>query len=150
MCDCRQPNIQADAIEPVVCEFVRGLLADPEREVWMWSEKLAEAGRKRVRYQEMAAASLITFDELNTRRRPFRRTWMPYPERNRLYRMLRLEITPSEDGSYKVQGAFCTGEPLSGQRSTPTWSPSSTTQGTSSGSSIRSWKSGTACCWRAP
>src|SRR5215204_898590 len=108
MCDCRQPNIQADAIETVVCEFVRGLLADPEREVWMWSEKLAEAGRKRVRYQEMAAASFIP-EDLDA---------LSGAERNRLYRMLRLENTPSEDGSYKVQGAYCTGEPLSGQRST--------------------------------
>ena len=28
-------------------------------------------------------------------------------EKNRLYQMLRLEVTPSEDG-YKVSGAFCT------------------------------------------
>ena len=28
-------------------------------------------------------------------------------EKNRLYRMLRLEVTPSEEG-YKVSGAFCT------------------------------------------
>jgi hypothetical protein len=77
MCDCRQPNIQAGVVEPVVCEFVRALLADPERirlgmdrmiaveretakgrperEVRMWSEKLAEASHKRTCYQEMAA-----------------------------------------------------------------------------------------------
>ena len=28
-------------------------------------------------------------------------------EKNRLYQMLRLEITPSEEG-YEVSGAFCT------------------------------------------
>jgi hypothetical protein len=28
-------------------------------------------------------------------------------EKNRLYQMLRLEVTPSEEG-YKVSGAFCT------------------------------------------
>ena len=35
-------------------------------------------------------------------------------ERNRLYRMLRLEITPVEDGTRRVQGVFCTGELSSG------------------------------------
>ncbi len=33
-------------------------------------------------------------------------------ERNELYRMLRLELTPSDRG-YKVSRAFCTPEPLS-------------------------------------
>jgi site-specific DNA recombinase len=176
MCDCRQPNIQAGAVEPVVWAFVRGLLADPERirlgmdrmialeretakgsperEVRMWSEKLAEAGHKRARYQEMAAESLISFDELRSRLAELEETCevarreleglaarkerteqlerdrdallehaaatMPEDleelsgeERNRLYRMLRLEITPSADGSYEVRGAFCTGQLLS-------------------------------------
>ena len=62
MCDCCQASIQAGAIEPVVWEFVRGMLLDPERvgagmermiateretskgspekEARMWSEKL--------------------------------------------------------------------------------------------------------------
>ena len=39
----------------------------PEKEARMWSEKLAEAGRKRTRYQEMAAEGLITFRELHER-----------------------------------------------------------------------------------
>ena len=40
---------------------------DPERETKAWSEKLAEADRKRSRYQEMAAEGLITFDELRAK-----------------------------------------------------------------------------------
>lgn len=34
-------------------------------------------------------------------------------ERNTLYRMLQLEVTPAPEGFYKVVGAFCTAEPLS-------------------------------------
>jgi len=41
--------------------------SEPEREQKMWFDKLAEADRKRARYQEMAADDLITFDELRAR-----------------------------------------------------------------------------------
>jgi site-specific DNA recombinase len=34
-------------------------------------------------------------------------------ERNTLYRMLQLEVTPTPQGFYKVVGAFCSAEPLS-------------------------------------
>jgi site-specific DNA recombinase len=34
-------------------------------------------------------------------------------ERNTVYRMLRLEVTPMLEGRYKVTGAFCSAEPLS-------------------------------------
>jgi site-specific DNA recombinase len=34
-------------------------------------------------------------------------------ERNTVYRMLRLEVTPTPEGPYKVTGAFCTAERLS-------------------------------------
>ena len=43
------------------------MCSDPEREQEAWLEKLAEAARKRARYQEMAADDLITFDELRIR-----------------------------------------------------------------------------------
>jgi hypothetical protein len=36
----------------------------PDREAKAWAEKLAEADRKRSRYQDMAAEGLITFEEL--------------------------------------------------------------------------------------
>ena len=157
MCDCRQPSIRVDDVEPVVWEFVRGMLLDPERirtgmkrmiaeeretasgspekEARMWSEKLAEAGRKRARYQEMAAEGLITFEELRERLAALEDTCevvrgeldalagrveraqqlerdmealleqtdgaaaedldaLSGNERNEVYRMLRLEITP--------------------------------------------------------
>jgi hypothetical protein len=34
-------------------------------------------------------------------------------DRNTIYRMLQVEITPTPEGFYKVTGAFCTAEPLS-------------------------------------
>jgi chromosome segregation ATPase len=40
---------------------------DPEAATTFWLDKLAEANRKRARYQEMAAEDLISFDELRAR-----------------------------------------------------------------------------------
>jgi hypothetical protein len=34
-------------------------------------------------------------------------------EQNTVYRMLRLEVTPTPEGCYRLTGAFCTAEPLS-------------------------------------
>jgi site-specific DNA recombinase len=80
---------RADKIEPWVWEAVSGILKDPEqlradldamielersathgdpdKEVTLWTQKLAEVEHKRTRYQEMAASDLITFDELRAR-----------------------------------------------------------------------------------
>ena len=52
------------AVELVRQEETRG---DPEREAKTWADKIAEADRKRARYQEMAAEELITLDELGAR-----------------------------------------------------------------------------------
>lgn len=40
---------------------------DPHKQAQLWADKLAEVERKRARYQEMAAADLITFDDLKNR-----------------------------------------------------------------------------------
>lgn len=77
-----------DRVEPLVWEYVSGVMKDPEglradidrmielergtrgdpgKEAGRWAEKLAEADRKRARYQEMAANDLITLDELRAR-----------------------------------------------------------------------------------
>jgi flagellar motility protein MotE (MotC chaperone) len=40
---------------------------DPASETERWLEEISEAGRKRARYQEMAAEGLIDFDELRAR-----------------------------------------------------------------------------------
>ena len=40
---------------------------DPGSEAKLWADQLAEVGRKRARYQEMAASALITLDELRSR-----------------------------------------------------------------------------------
>ncbi|MDQ3429569.1 MAG: zinc ribbon domain-containing protein [Actinomycetota bacterium] len=170
MCDCRQPSIRVGNVEPLVWEFVRGLLLDPERiragmermiameremskgspekEARMWSDKLDDAARKRSRYQEMAAEGLITFSELRERLAELEDTCevvrgeldalagrveraeqlerdkealleqtagvspedldaLSGNERNEIYRMLRLEITPSGEG-FAITGVFRT------------------------------------------
>jgi hypothetical protein len=85
------PNRKAhrvDRVEPLVWEYVSGVMKDPEglradidrmielekgtrgdpgKEAGRWAGKLAEADRKRARYQEMAAGDLITLDELRAR-----------------------------------------------------------------------------------
>ena len=45
----------------------RGTPGDPATEAQRWLEEISEAGRKRARYQEMAAEGLIDFEELRTR-----------------------------------------------------------------------------------
>jgi len=87
-CNHRKSH-RADKIEAAVWELVSGLLQDPERlrqgledmidrereglhgdptrEARTWLEKLADVGRKRSRYQDMAAEGYITFDELGAK-----------------------------------------------------------------------------------
>ncbi len=45
----------------------RGAHGDPATEAERWLKEISEAGRKRTRYQEMAAEGLIDFNELRTR-----------------------------------------------------------------------------------
>jgi len=84
---CPMPkSFRADRLEPLVWEFVSGLLkspdalreglermieeektvmrGNPEREAKTWLSKLAEVDRKRSGFQDMAAEGLITFEEL--------------------------------------------------------------------------------------
>ena len=41
--------------------------SNPDREASVWLEKLTDVGRKRARFQDMAAESHITFDELGAK-----------------------------------------------------------------------------------
>ncbi len=83
---CPGPKIvSAEKVETKVWQVVSSILKDPKtlragfdafvesertaipnhkREAKAWAEKLAEADRKRSRYQDMAAEGLITFEEL--------------------------------------------------------------------------------------
>jgi DNA repair exonuclease SbcCD ATPase subunit len=45
----------------------RSAHGDPATETKRWFEEISEAGRKRARYQEMAAGGLIDFEELQAR-----------------------------------------------------------------------------------
>jgi hypothetical protein len=86
---CTQRNVRADREEPIVWEFVSGLLKDPEKlragldallekeqkgahddldkEARSWLDQLAEADRIRSGYQGLAAKGLMTFEELGER-----------------------------------------------------------------------------------
>ena len=81
-------NFRADNVESMVWDFVSGLLKDPERlrasldamieqerqvlhgnpdsEVKLWLDKLAEADEERRGYQRLTAKGLMTDEELNT------------------------------------------------------------------------------------
>jgi site-specific DNA recombinase len=81
---------RADRLEPLVWDYVSGVMKDPEqlrddldrmielergqgrrgdpdKEAKLWAEKLVEVDGKRVRYQEMAAEDLISFEELRAK-----------------------------------------------------------------------------------
>jgi site-specific DNA recombinase len=80
---------RADRLEPMVWDYISSVMKDPEtlrddldrmielerrdtrgdpdKEVKLWADKLAEVDRRRTRYQEMAAGDLISFDELRAR-----------------------------------------------------------------------------------
>ena len=82
-------TIRAEEAERAVWSFVTGLLlnpealreglnemierecagnhSDPEEEVAVWLDRLAEVERKRASFQDMAAERLITFDELRAK-----------------------------------------------------------------------------------
>src|SRR5215212_4097586 len=87
-CSARKHH-NAEKVEARVWDTVSGILKDPERlragldymieqeslvvhgdpaaETKRWLEEISEVGRKRARYQEMAAERLIDFEELRTR-----------------------------------------------------------------------------------
>jgi len=128
-----------------------GTNVDPEQEKNMWAEKLDQLDARRLRYQEMAAEDLLTFEELRAklaelqgRREAIERelehlrnrkehveelekdrdalleslakmipaglNTLSGLERNKIYRMLHLTVTPASEG-YEVSGAFCTTGP---------------------------------------
>jgi len=138
-------------IERMIAQERAGTKVDPEQEKNMWAEKLNQLDTKRLRYQEMAAEDLLTFEELRAKlaelqeRReaielelehlrnrkehiqelekdrdalleslakmiPAGLNTLSGLERNKIYRMLHLTVTPAPEG-YEVSGAFCTTEP---------------------------------------
>ena len=64
----KNPEQLGADLDTMIEQERRGALhGNPDREARMWTDKLIEVERKRARYQEMAAADLISFDELRTR-----------------------------------------------------------------------------------
>lgn len=165
---CRQKSLRAEHVEPIVWEFVSGLLKDPERiragmnalidreraagihdtgeQAAAWTKKLEECDRLRNGYQDQQAAGLMTLEELGSKLKGLEETrrlaldelagledreerakelekdrdaliasWsdgvpedldeLSGQERNKVYRMLRLEATPTEEG-FRITGAF--------------------------------------------
>src|SRR5215210_4554639 len=86
---CRQKSLRAEHVEPIVWEFISGLLKDPERirvgmnalierereagsrsadeEGAAWANKLEECDRLRSAYQDQQAAGLMTLAELGSK-----------------------------------------------------------------------------------
>jgi site-specific DNA recombinase len=165
---CTRKGVPVGKVEPLVWEFVSGLLKDPGRiragmealidrereagvrrpaeEEMLWAEKLEECDRLRSAYQDQQAAGLMTLAELGSKLRALEEarrlaqselaalqaherrmeelerdkdalleSWagavpealdrLTGRERNKVYRMLRLEVTPTTDG-FDVTGAL--------------------------------------------
>ena len=58
---------RVDGLDHMIDQERRGAHGDPATETERWLKEISEAGRKRTRYQEMAAERLIDFNELRTR-----------------------------------------------------------------------------------
>ena len=166
---CSQRSVRIEKVEPLVWEFISGVLKDPEKirtglealiergpaapgadpssEIAKWEAKLAENTRLRRAYQDQQAAGLMTLAELRSRLgeldearatteselralKSYRQRTkeleedreavlvslaevipdtldeLSGDERNRLYRMLCLTVTPVAEG-FEASGVFC-------------------------------------------
>lgn len=63
----QDPEKLRAGLDHMIEEEKSGSHGDPEAQTERWLEEIAEASRKRVRYQEMAAEGLIYFEELRER-----------------------------------------------------------------------------------
>ena len=165
---CRQKSLRAEHVEPIVWEFVSGLLKDPERiragmdalierereagsrdtgqEATVYASKLEECDRLRSAYQDQQALGFMSLEELGSKLKGLEETrklaqaelaalemrekharelkkdrdallesWagavpkaldgLTGQERNKVYRMLHLEVTPTTEG-FRVTGAL--------------------------------------------
>jgi site-specific DNA recombinase len=176
---CSQGGIRAERAEEPIWRFVSELLSDPERirsgrqrlieqekathkgdpekEIAVWAEKVAECGRLRSAYQDQQAAGLMTLEELGSKLTELEDTRkvaqhelerlrtrqeriaelqedsdillesfagmvpealeeLSGTDRNKLYKMLRLEAKPTAEGGFDVSGAFRSSEPIGTRR----------------------------------
>ena len=63
----KDPGRLRAGLDHMIDQERRGAQGDPATEAERWLKEISEAGRKRTRYQEMAAEGLIDFNELRTR-----------------------------------------------------------------------------------
>src|SRR5215217_5862608 len=138
-CDCTQRAVRATEAERVVWTFVSNLLREPEtirvgmerlieeertsqaqnpeHEAELWAQRIAEQElaavkdhRRRVQDLEQDRDALL---ESMAEMVPEALDSLTGEEKSRVYRMLRLEVTPTTEG-YDVSGAICTSVTPSG------------------------------------
>jgi site-specific DNA recombinase len=63
----KDPRRLRAGLDHMIEQERRGTYGDPATETERWLEEISEVGRKRARYQEMAAERLIDFEELRAR-----------------------------------------------------------------------------------
>lgn len=63
----KHPERLRASLDEMIERERHGLRGDPDREAKAWADRLAEVAHKRALYQDMAAESLIDFDELRTK-----------------------------------------------------------------------------------
>jgi chromosome segregation ATPase len=63
----KDPEHLRAGLDHMIEQERHGAHGDPATETERWLEEISEAGRKRARYQEMAAEGLIDFEELRAR-----------------------------------------------------------------------------------
>jgi hypothetical protein len=63
----KDPEHLRAGLDHMIEQERHGAHGDPASGTERWLEEISEAGRKRARYQEMAAEGLVDFDELRTR-----------------------------------------------------------------------------------
>ena len=63
----KDPALLRAGLERLIEEENRSAHGDPAADTERWLEEISRVGRKRTRYQEMAAEGLIQFEELRTR-----------------------------------------------------------------------------------
>jgi hypothetical protein len=60
----KDPKRLSTGLDYIIEQERRGVHGDPATEMERWLEEISEVGRKRTRYQAMAAEGLIDFEEL--------------------------------------------------------------------------------------
>lgn len=72
------PNALREGLDEMVRRELATNHGNPEEEAAIWLDRLAEADHRRTNFQDMAAAGLISFDELGVKLGPWRKHARPH------------------------------------------------------------------------